>query len=63
MFFQEFLVRLGALDQKDKEDRKGPQVYLALLGPHLTSVMQENQDPGACSVLRDPLAPQVNSVS
>lgn len=59
MEYKEFLVRLGAPDQKDKEDRKGPQVYLALSGPHLTSVMQERKDLGAKQAPRDPLAPQV----
>lgn len=59
MEYKEFLVRLGAPDQRAREDRKGPQVYPDLPGPRLTSVMQENQDPWVSSALRDPLAPQV----
>lgn len=52
-------VWLGAPGEKAREDRMGPQVYLAPQGQHLTSVMQENLDPEACLALRDPLDPQV----
>lgn len=61
LFHQESWVCPGAKDCRAREERMGPQVNLAPLGPHLTTVMQENLVPVDYLVLRDRLDPQVNT--
>lgn len=61
MFVQEFRVRQGVLDKRDKRDGLEPQVQLVPWVPHLTSVNQDNLVPGAGMAFGDPLDQQVMS--